>query len=39
VIVLHQGAVRYDGAVSGLLAQRSSNSVEAAFLAMTGGRG
>lgn len=36
VIVLHQGTVRYDGTVAGLLAQRSAESVEAAFLAMTG---
>jgi ABC-2 type transport system ATP-binding protein len=35
VIVLHQGTVRYDGTVPGLLAQRSATSVEAAFLAMT----
>jgi ABC-2 type transport system ATP-binding protein len=39
VIVLHQGTVRYDGTVPGLLAQRSTHSVEAAFLAMTGGSG
>jgi ABC-2 type transport system ATP-binding protein len=39
VIVLHQGTVRYDGTVPGLLAQRSTSSVEAAFLAMTGGSG
>jgi ABC-2 type transport system ATP-binding protein len=38
VIVLHQGTVRYDGTVSGLLARQSSSSVEAAFLAMTGGK-
>jgi len=37
VIVLHQGSVRYDGTVAGLLEQQSSPSVEAAFLAMTGG--
>ena len=36
VIVLHEGTVRYDGTVPGLLAQRSATSVEAAFLAMTG---
>lgn len=35
VIVLHQGAVRYDGTVSGLLARHSAGSVEQAFLAMT----
>lgn len=35
VIVLHQGTVRYDGTVPGLLAQRSASSVEAAFLSMT----
>jgi ABC-2 type transport system ATP-binding protein len=36
VIVLHRGTVRYDGTVPGLLAQQSTSSVEAAFLAMTG---
>ena len=36
VIVLHQGTVRYDGSVPGLLAQQSAASVEAAFLALTG---
>ena len=36
VIVLHQGTVRYDGPVAGLLEQQSATSVEAAFLAMTG---
>ena len=35
VIVLHQGTVRYDGTVSGLLAQQVATSVEEAFLAMT----
>ena len=39
VIVLHQGTVRYDGTVAGLLARQSSPSVEAAFLAMTSGKG
>jgi len=38
VIVLHQGTVRYDGTVAGLLARQSSPSVEAAFLAMTGAK-
>ena len=36
VIVLHQGTVRYDGSVPGLLALRCAASVEAAFLALTG---
>jgi ABC-2 type transport system ATP-binding protein len=39
VIVLHQGTVRYDGSVAGLLSQQSTSSVEAAFLAMTGKTG
>jgi len=38
VIVLHRGTVRYDGTVPGLLAQQSTASVEAAFLAMTGSK-
>ena len=35
VIVLHEGTVRYDGTVPGLLARQSATSVEAAFLGMT----
>jgi ABC-2 type transport system ATP-binding protein len=35
VIVLHEGTVRYDGTVVGLLEQGAASSIEAAFLSMT----